>query len=269
MRQKLESEGYLIVEDVFDVESLEPMRRLIEETAQTEMDAVLGACENDAERVEKIGKLVDERPHAEHDPRTRAVIVGNMGSLETRLSKVFWPLYQSEGLLAVLGEVFQSDRLFFHMPPAFRCIIPGNKYCAVPAHQDYMYNQHMVSQSPGVLDFVTVWVPFTDIDDECGGVGVYEGSGESDTLDFSQGNIWIDRTPTDEFSLRHCKMRMGDVLIFNKYLIHESQPNLSDHRRYSLDCRAFGHHTKSSKHHLDVERGVIIPPGTESACTCP
>ena len=52
------------------------------------------------------------------------------------------------------------DRYYVHYPPMIRFKLADAPSSIVPVHQDIAYNRHL-------SDFITVWVPLVDIDDEC------------------------------------------------------------------------------------------------------
>lgn len=175
--------------------------------------------------------------------------------LDTRLDPRLWTIPRLPALQALLHDILDSESLFMHMPPAARCVLPGNLAAGVPAHQDLSYNRHM-------SDFITVWVPLVDIDDDCGGVAVYEGSNAPCEIAVPrdpQGH-WLQGVSTRGYEAVHCKLRGGDVLVLNKWIIHASMPNRATRTRLSIDYRFFGGQDSSSKHYLDLQTGVVIAP---------
>lgn len=137
------------------------------------------------------------------------------------------------------------------MPPAARWILPSNEKAAVPAHQDISYNSHM-------SNFIVCWVPFVDIDDECGGVLVYDGTGKLGRLDVENGEFWLEGLDTNSYIGEHKKIKKGDVLLLNPYVLHESFPNTSKHIRFSCDFRFFGENDTSTKSFLDMSSNIIV-----------
>lgn len=175
--------------------------------------------------------------------------------LDTRLDPRLWAIPRLPRLQALLREVLDSHTLFLHMPPAARFVLPGNLEAGVPPHQDLSYNRHL-------SDFITVWVPLVDIDDACGGVAVYPGSAAPCEIAVPrdpQGH-WLRGVSTHGYESLHCKLRMGDVLLLSKWIIHASMPNHSPRTRLSIDYRFFGEQDRSTKHHLDLQTGVVIAP---------
>lgn len=173
--------------------------------------------------------------------------------LQTRLSEKLWPVADAPALRDVLEFYFDSTQLRMHMPPAARYVPPDYPYAAVPAHQDAAYNRHMT-------DFLAVWVPLVAIDSDCGGVGIYEGTGNAPVLEPRPSPVpyWLGAVPTDGLTLLQHDMKPGDALIFNPFVIHASMPNRSARTRYSIDYRFFS--GPSTKHYLDLQTRAVIPP---------
>ncbi|HJZ54946.1 MAG TPA: phytanoyl-CoA dioxygenase family protein, partial [Gemmataceae bacterium] len=55
-------------------------------------------------------------------------------------------------------------------------------------------------------------------------------------------------------------MQPGDVLVFEKTVVHASKPNTSDHMRLSLDYRFFGSAASTTKHYLDLDTREVVSP---------
>lgn len=175
--------------------------------------------------------------------------------LKARLSEELLAIPKNNDMRWILRDVLDSQELYMHMPPMARVVKPGNSVAAVPSHQDVSYNGHM-------SDFVTVWIPLTKIDEECGGVAVYEGSGKADRIPTwkPEDAIWLHGVNTDDYRQKKLDMEVGDVLVMNKSIIHKSMPNTSDHPRYSVDYRFFGSGQTSTKHYLDMQTFEVIAP---------
>lgn len=178
-------------------------------------------------------------------------------SLETRLSETLHALPRDASLRAALESVFGMDALYMHMPPTARFVVPGNLDAAVPPHQDRPYNEHLP-------EFLTVWVPLVEIDEQCGGVAVYPGSQDAAVDTGERTNVWYDAVPTDGYTPVHCApMSPGDVLIMLPATIHKSMPNLSQTTRISVDMRFFGTPV-SGKHFLDMQSWKVREPTKET-----
>lgn len=240
-REAFLATGYRVCPQILDRDVLRTVRTFLEERIASEMataDGLEGAGQPDVK--------------AARDTRS-----GHF-SLQTRLDPRLRAIPGMPALRAALRDALGSEDLYLHLPPAARFILPGNNAAGVPAHQDLGYNRHM-------SDFVTAWVPLVDIDDECGGVVVYEGSSspcEIATAADPQG-YWLKGLSTEGYTPVHCKLKVGDVLLMSKWIIHASMPNRSSRTRLSIDFRFFGGEDSSSKHYLNMQSGKVIEPGVQ------
>jgi hypothetical protein len=183
---------------------------------------------------------------------TRSILVGHF-ELETRLNPSLWVIPRSKGIQSLLNDVFSQQKVFMHMPPTARFVLPGNRWAGVPAHQDLSYNRHM-------QDFVTIWVPLVEIDKSCGGVVVHKGSGQlSEQPQISQSKLFWQSAVADlGYEKFQPDMNPGDVLLLNRWVVHESAPNHSQQTRLSIDCRFFT--GSSAKHALDLQTWQVLEP---------
>lgn len=181
-----------------------------------------------------------------------------------RLSPQLWALPRQPALQAIVRQALETRSTFMHMPPMARFIVPGNPLAAVPPHQDVSYNRHMT-------DFLTVWIPCVPIDDACGGVAVFAGSQQhSELLDELSRDVWLKPVPTDGLTRIECQpMQPGDVLLLNRWIIHESMANRSQRTRFSLDLRFFGENGRSPKHYLDCQTWEVVAPRPETGGAVP
>ena len=136
-----------------------------------------------------------------------------------------------------------------------RFIVPNNSNAAVPFHQDISYNQHL-------SEFITVWLPLVDIDEECGGVVVANDPGKLEkSVVYQSDGIWLEGLKPNPSDLKNCvPMSPGDGLLFRKTVIHGSMKNTSNRIRFSLDLRYFPGHLSSKKHFMKIETGEICEP---------
>jgi hypothetical protein len=175
--------------------------------------------------------------------------------LETRLSSVLQEIPRSAQVLEAVKKMLRSDRVFMHLPPVARFVYPRNHMARVPAHRDIVYNRHL-------SDFLVMWVPLVPIDGSCGGVEFFpEAEGQVvDIVDLDPDKPWL--SPVDVGSLRgvHPFMEPGDVLFFDKHVVHQSVGNTSDRTRLSIDFRFFGERDSSTKSFIDLETGEVTHP---------
>ncbi len=251
-------EGWQLFHDVIPAGTIEAVRnflhRHIDDTLAPALEELgIGRAE---ELVPAVDALI-QRDRAALDTlstATRQALSGHF-SLETRLSRALWDVPMSAALQAIVKSLLQSDTAYMHMPPTARFVLPRNTHAGVPPHQDLSYNQHMTN-------FVIVWVPLVDIDEDCGGVTIFPGTGAQQVRPVTQEEsaFWLDGIPVTGLPSVHCTMRAGSVLAFNKWLVHGSTANRSDRTRISTDFRFFGGQDRSNKHYLDLQTGMVVAP---------
>jgi Phytanoyl-CoA dioxygenase (PhyH) len=175
----------------------------------------------------------------------RHFLVGEF-DLETRLDGRITDVLSTSGCRDFICDFLGSKHYYIHYPPMIRFKVAGAPSNLVPVHQDAAYNRHLAS-------FITVWVPLIDINDECGGIIVYEGSQRSNLFEHQASGAWSNRAQVDpsNFPARHITMKMGDALLFPPTLLHESAPHLSSQTRFSIDFRVFREGADTSKSYYD------------------
>ena len=203
----------------------------------------------------RVGPLLDAP--ATVPPEDRHVLLGHF-PLPVRLSQALWQIPIALAERPLLRALLETAKLFVHMPPTARFVLPGNVTAAVPPHQDVTYNKHL---GP----FCVVWVPLVEIDRACGGMAVYprtQGRGELFAGDkVAPADGWIPAVDVGGLSrVELYPLAPGDVVVMGNETVHESMPNLSPRTRLSVDFRFFGDNSRSSKHYLDLaERRVVAP----------
>lgn len=250
------NEGYQVIPKLFSEETLLPIDRFLTSQMDVSLETLRPFLDFD-EHVGMGGAVSSAFSSREdliklpHDVRN--VLCGHF-HLEARLSKVLWRILDEKGLHDILKRLFNHSNPRMHLPPAARFVLPGNHNAAVPAHQDFSYNQH-------VNNLVTLWVPLVEITDHCGGVNVFPGTNQSVSRNREKENLfWLPGILTEQFKKVHCKMKVGDALLLNQFIVHESAPNESDRVRISVDYRFFDGEDKSTKHCLDIKNREIITP---------
>jgi len=192
-------------------------------------------------------------------PEDRHVLLGHF-PLSVRLNEALWQIPLALAEQPFLYQLLGVRKLFVHMPPTARFVLPGNEKAAVPAHQDVSYNKHLGT-------FCVVWVPLVAIDHACGGMAVYprtQGRGELFTGDkVAPADGWIPGIDVADLArVELFPLAPGDVVVMGNETVHESMPNRSQRTRLSVDFRFFGDNSRSSKHYLDLAaRRVVAPTG--------
>jgi len=254
--------GFQVLEQVVPRTVIRRVREFLEKAVPVTLHPAMKeiGCPSDAHVVRYIRAIVERKQDGlEHLTKsTRDALCGHF-SLDTRLSRELWDIPLSPEFQAAAKALLDTRRLYMHMPPTARFVLPGNVYAGVPPHQDVSYNRHMSR-------FVTIWVPLVPIDDECGGVSVFVGSGREPEYPVKQAKtqFWLDGVSTGNYPEHHYKLNPGDALALNPFVIHGSKPNLSNHIRLSIDFRFFGEGDRSTKHYLDLQTLEVIAPAQES-----
>lgn len=250
--------GYSVERGVIPLNVIEDVLWFVRshaERASTEVSALIGR--RDGEPLIAAIRRAEAEGRIESLPKeVRDILSGHL-PLSARLSQDLWKIPAAELLREVLRQAVGSEEIYMHMPPMARFVPPDHMSAAVPPHQDIAYNRHMT-------DFITCWIPLVEIDEACGGVGVYEGTNREVELAPGEGDVfWIGPVQVDEKNLKPLCMKPGDVLVFNKWLVHKSMPNRSERTRYSLDLRFFGRQSTSSKHYLDLQTWSVVAPAAD------
>jgi ectoine hydroxylase-related dioxygenase (phytanoyl-CoA dioxygenase family) len=246
--------GYLILKDIIPEEAIDDLREFLSGSVNRALDIVYDELgERIVDVPSLVGALNEKGKLAEVSQATKSILTGHF-PLEIRLSEQLWKIPRENSFRSMLSGLIDSQQLYMHMPPAARFVLPGNSHAGVPAHQDIAYGSHM-------SDFITVWVPLVNIDNECGGLAVFDRSHLRPVQAVkSDDPFWLPPVSTDGRSRIECMLNAGDALVMNKYLIHESIGNRSNRIRLSIDYRFFGGAHKSSKHYLDLQSWNVVPP---------
>jgi ectoine hydroxylase-related dioxygenase (phytanoyl-CoA dioxygenase family) len=204
-----------------------------------------------------IEHFLDSQPDFDQlDGEIKHLIRGEL-PLAIRLSSIVKLIAHDPELQRVLRQLLTTTALRMHNPPSLRVVFPGARQAGVPLHQDTYYNSHMT-------EFVTAWVPLCDIDEECAGVEVLEGSHVVRRSSYDRGLIWFQLHQEQEirnrFRSRSIYCTLGDVLLFSPYLFHASRPNRSARVRCSIDYRFFPATTHSDKPYYDIDQRVVMSP---------
>ena len=140
-----------------------------------------------------------------------------------------------------------------------RFIHPGNTSAKVPAHIDLQYNDYL-------QEFYTIWIPLQNVDQQLGGVNIFcDAQGRANRIVPDTGNdidnhFWQrEISPQAEFTARFQALNAGDVLVFDKNVLHESAGNNSQDIRFSLDMRVFASWRDTQKHKIILAENRIIP----------
>lgn len=141
----------------------------------------------------------------------------------------------SPALLDLAQAVFGPARQVFGLPSRIlRFAQPAEKAPDGPtaAHQDWYYVQ-------GSPDTLTVWIPFTDVGEDMGGLKILSGShaaGPQPPIPEERGGFRLD-TDALPYEWHGGAVAAGDVLVFHCLTVHAGTPNRSGRVRLSMDVR--------------------------------
>lgn len=246
--------GYQVLKSLFSKEDIDTIRNFLIKEKDNTLNLIGKAIpfKDTSGLITKIQEYYeDEKAFEALDPSIKSMLCGHF-SLEARLSPILHLVPKTKGVQEIFRSIIPNQKPRMHLPPTARFVLPGNYFAGVPPHQDVSYNKH-------VDDFFVIWVPFCKIDDQCGGVKVHKGTGNlPEQLTSYEKKFWLQAVPETGAEKIHCTMDVGDALLINKWIVHESALNTSDHIRYSSDFRFFC--GPSSKHYLDMETWQTVAP---------
>ena len=229
-------DGFLIVEDVFTQEQLQPV-----------LDDFAAMVDRWADKLYEGGKIGDK--HAGEDVYTR------LASLEKEWPNAAALVHWRAGMQPALSKVWASDKLLDmveqfigpdivgHPFSLIRTKTPNTELMTVPWHQDTAY-----FMEGGEDTFQpTAWIPFVDATTENGTLQVVRGSHKLGRVlphhlekHVGHGRSWylyIKDEDLPEAEVVTCEMQMGSVLWHSNTIVHRSTENRSDGVRWSVDLR--------------------------------
>lgn len=260
-KQLFEREGILVVRNLLRPQVVKMVADFLRD-ALTEIDEALrqyGFSLHDADAAARLTALM-EQPPANLTEHHRHMFLGHF-PLDVRLAEPLREIPRFLNSHPLLFELLSTRRLYAHMPPTARYVLPHCSLARVPLHQDISYNRHMG-------DFCVVWVPLVPIDRACGGMAAYARTHNAREMvverQHAAADGWlppIDTGLADGERVVLAPLDPGDLVVMGKRTMHESLPNSSDRLRLSCDFRFFGEQSHSTKHYLDVAANTVVAPG--------
>lgn len=260
-RDVFEREGLLVVKDLLPALAVHSVEHFLR-TALAELEPIYtryGLSMADPALAEQLSKLIHEPPRglsASH----KHTFLGHF-PLDVRLDRALWTIPRALSRHPLLPALLGTRRLYAHMPPTARYVLPHCALARVPLHQDVSYNRHLTS-------FCVVWAPLVPIDEACAGMAAYPRSHTREemlpTAAVNAAEGWL--PPIDAASIDPAQrlvlspLQPGDVVILAARTFHESLANHSDRVRLSVDYRFFGETARSTKHYLDIDADVVVAP---------
>ncbi|MEA2908914.1 MAG: phytanoyl-CoA hydroxylase [Bradyrhizobium sp.] len=259
-----EREGILVVKNLLPAHVVQTVADFLRD-ALKEIDEALrqyGFSMEDTDAVARLTALMEESP-AELTERHRHMFLGHF-PLKVRLAEPLREIPRFLNSHPLLFDLLSTRRLYAHMPPTARYVLPHCSLARVPLHQDISYNRHMG-------DFCVVWVPLVPIDLACGGMVAYARTHNAHEMVVERRQVaadgWLPPINTgsadDGKRVVLAPLDAGDVVVMGKRTMHESMPNSSDRMRLSCDFRFFGEQSHSTKHYLDIAANAVVAPVPE------
>jgi hypothetical protein len=210
-----------------------------------------------------VGEPLDEKGYAFHQgqvkeyearglPKDLRHYLRGEFDLQTRLDERLVRVLSTPKCKTFFPRFLETDGYVIHHPPMVRFKVADAPSSVLPPHQDAPYNAHL-------NDFLTVWVPLVDIDEDCGGLIIYDGSHTTELVPHVASGAWEAQATGDHssFPTRHVLMQVRDILMFPPSLLHESAPHRSVRIRYSIDFRVVRHPSDTTKSYFDPFTGSV------------
>lgn len=248
-------EGFQILSNLVPIDVIKQVHNFLNQEAQVTIEELIKffGLKDQKSLSAKIVEL-SKTEDFNHLERALQMKLSGHFSLETRLSSHLLNVVKSQSVINLYENIFPGRTPRLHMPPTARFVLPQNSFAGVPPHQDVSYNTH-------IEDFFVLWIPFCDITDTKGGVQIFKGTNQPKQINLPHGkNFWLEGINVAGAESIHCKMKAGDALLLNKWIVHASMPNVSDEIRISSDYRFFC--GSSDKHFFDYHQDKIIAPLT-------
>jgi hypothetical protein len=254
-----EREGILVVRSLLPSQLVRTVADFLREALE-EVDGALrqhGLSLQDADAASRLAALMEKAP-AELTETHRHMFLGHF-PLEVRLADPLREIPRFLNSHPLLFDLLSARRLYAHMPPTARYVLPQSSLARVPLHQDISYNRHMG-------EFCVVWVPLVPIDLACGGMAAYARTHNAPEMvverQHAAADGWLPPIDTGSAVAGErvvlAPLEVGDLVVMGMRTMHESMPNLSSRMRLSCDFRFFGEQSHSTKHYLDIAANTVV-----------
>jgi ectoine hydroxylase-related dioxygenase (phytanoyl-CoA dioxygenase family) len=254
-------QGVLVVKNLLPPSVVQTVADFLRD-AVDEIDKVssqYGFSMRDADAAARLTALMEKSP-PELTEHHKHMFLGHF-PLEVRLAEPLRAIPRFLNSHPLLFDLLSTRRLYAHMPPTARYVLPHCSLARVPLHQDISYNPHMG-------DFCVVWVPLVPIDLACGGMAAYARTHNAPEMVLERQHTAADGwLPPIDINSAHDAQRVvlapldpGDLVVMGKRTMHESMANSSDRLRLSCDFRFFGEQSHSTKHYLDIAANKVVSP---------
>lgn len=243
--------GFALIRRAIDYELVAEVQKYLGDELG-KIQAVLhshGVTGDISDSASQIQEMLD---NAAVSKELRHLLLGHF-PLEVRLSEHLKRVATSVASTQFMKLIQGAEDLFCHLPLNARWIVPNQTFAAVPPHFDAAYNKHM-------QNFTVMWMPLCEIDEDCGGVRFYPGSGNLEKPDIAllEGGDWLQGLCIEAASIEAQPMSPGDIVIFDDRIVHESMLNASKRVRLNLEVRFINSASDTTKHCFDISNQKTI-----------
>jgi phytanoyl-CoA hydroxylase len=203
--------GYLLIENVLDMETIETMRSEIANCLQRMSDINL-----------RVNRLWDGEWLSEDERKNQKLDAIHDMQFQ---SGVFTKMLMNDILLDAM-EVLMGPNIQLHHTKVLAK--PPKSGGGFPMHQDYPYFPHEKHS------MVAVSIYLDDADEENGCICVYPGSHKKGPMECAPNRFYL---PPKEWPLDRgvaAKGKAGDAVVFNYLTVHGSPPNRSNRPRRNI-----------------------------------
>ena len=217
MKNKLETEGYVILKNFFDKEYIQTLRQKAEDIFKIQFKHF---NYND----EFQGNMI--RLFNEHE----SIFINCGKIIQTGLLELYKLPLEGKLINEIknLGLEFPNlctrPVLYFNHPK----LAKEEVYYKTPPHQDW-------PSMESSMDSVVVWIPLVDVNKENGSLIIYPNTHKLGILPFKTNGGFAKVETVGEGI--QTELEMGDIVIFSTLLIHKSGDILNDTIRWSCHYR--------------------------------
>jgi len=240
------TQGFLIVEDVFDDKDLQPV-----------IDELSREIDERARRLQREGKLSDLHENEPFERRyallhRQCPEIGERFDIMHLLGRAMFDFLRHPKLLDV-AECLLGREISLNPIQHVRAKLPWNgegepsKFENVPWHQDVA----VTSPDSEASEIITFWIPLVDATREVGCMQIIPYAFKQGALRHqAEGGTMIVPEEMPDIPPVYAECRKGGIVIMNKYTPHRGIPNRSDIIRWSLDLRYHKTGARSGRDHL-------------------
>jgi hypothetical protein len=231
-------DGFVLVENFFKPEELQPVTHWIDELVDSLAKRLLAA---DKISDPCAGLPFESRLTALEKQFPGAAVLIHIGGI---LGQPLADLWGNAKLLDLVEQIIGPE-IVGHPVWNLRSKTPNNPLVTVPWHQDTAY---LAAGSQNTLQ-PTAWVPLVDVEAHMGTLQVLRGGHRIGRvlphhLESSRGHraswyLYIEDRDIQSLGLEvvTCEMKKGSFLLFNQMIPHRSTENHSNTIRWSVDLR--------------------------------